>query len=227
MSLSNRYILLAAALAIVGIVITQVPMKSGIAQAQDGYPDKNGGLFSLKGGNGVVLGTILVGAGGAVATAGGAAAAGGGVIGILRNEPIYDVTNRKPMEFELIAKIIRNAERVGDYRQSGKYTVFWPTNEALTRVLGEERVKALQRIENQTQAQALLAGLTVKGNYNIASLQEAAKAKKALETLDGQPILLTKEGEKLFVNGVEVLGTEYPASNGWVLTTDGVIFKED
>ena len=56
MSLSNRYIRLAAALAIVGIVITQVPMKSGIAQAQDGYPDQNGGLFSLKGGNGVVLG---------------------------------------------------------------------------------------------------------------------------------------------------------------------------
>lgn len=230
MSLNNRYIRLAAAVAIIGIVMTQVPMKSGIAQAQDGYPDQNGGLFSLRGSNGVVLGAILVGAGGAVLTAGGSAAAvasGGGAIAILRSEPIYDVTNRKPTEFEQIAKIIRNAERVGDYRQGSKYTVFWPTNEALTRTLGEARVKALQRIENQSAAQALLAGLTVKGSYNLAALRDAAKTKKVLETVDGQGVALTVEGDKLFANGVEILSTEYPASNGWVLAANGVIFRED
>lgn len=229
MKFQNRFVRLGAALAIIGIVISQIPIKSTIAQAADGYNDNTRGLFSLKGGGGLLAGGVLVGVGyGALTKAGAGAAVGGGsgAGAILGNEPIYDVTNRKPEQFELISKIIRNGERVEDYRKNGQYTAFWPTNEAILRVLGAQRVKALQETANQAQAKEFLAGITVKGSYNLAALEEAAKSKKVLETVSGQSVSITKVGEKLFANGIEVLSTEYPASNGWVLATNGMISKD-
>lgn len=232
MKFQNRFVRLAAALAIVGIVVAQIPMRSTIAQAADGYGDSKGGLISLEGGSGIVLGGAVMSlVYGTVAKSGAAVAmgtSGGGtsLVAVLRSEPIYDLTDQKPEQFELVAKIIRNGQRVEDYRQNGKYTVFWPTNETLTRALGAERVKALQLAANQQKAKEFLASITVRGSYNLEALEDAAKCNKMLETLGGQTIVLTKEGETLRANGTTVLSTEYPASNGWVLATEGVVSSD-
>lgn len=230
MKFHNRFIRLATAVGIVGIVATQVPTRSSVALAADGYPDTRPG-FSLKGGGGVVLGGILVAAGaGAFGQAAGAAV--GGAAGVVKGAgigaaPIYDVVNNHPDEFDALAKIIRNGEQVQDYRNPGQYTLFAPTTTSLVKALGADRVNALQQTANEDQAKKFLASITVKGSYNIDALRDAARTGKILESLTGQSIVLKLEGDKLFANGVELVGSENPATNGWVIASNGIVATDE
>ena len=231
MKIPDRVIRLSVAAALIGIVAAQIPTRLSVATAatsrqeggpiqtaRDGYP--NNAVFTTK--NLIFAGALAAAAGGAVG-----AGAGGSIRGaVLSSASIYDVTTQHPNEFDLIVKIIRNAEQVNTYRAGDKTTVFWPTNEALTKALGADGVAALQKTANQAQAKQLLQSLTVSGSYNLDSLKAAARGKQSLQTLAGQAIVLTMSGEKLLANGVEVINTEYPAINGYVLMTNGVVSKD-
>jgi len=228
MKFQNRFIRLAAAMGIVGVIATQIPTRSSIAFAGDGYPDKNPGL---KGGGGVVLGGILVAAGsgalgqaagGAVGAAAGAASRAG-----IGAAPIYDVVDSHPDEYSALAKIMRNGQQVQGYRAPSQQTLFAPTNTALVKALGAARVEALQQAANQDQAKQFLASITVKGSYNLDALRDAARSGKILESLSGQSVVLKLEGDKLFANGVELIGSENPATNGWVIATNGIVVTDE
>ena len=79
----------------------------------------------------------------------------------------------------------------------------------------------------QAEAKKLLFSITVKGSYNLAALRDAANTGKILDTLSGQTVSLRMDGNKLMANGVEVLNNEAPASNGWVIATNGLVNKEE
>ena len=228
MKFENRFIRLAAALTIVGIVVTQIPSRNSVAfaQVQDGYPDKNNGFFSLKGTGGIILGAIIVGAGsGAILRAGGVAA--GSSSGVIGSKSIYDIVDSKSDDFSIITKLIRNSEQVENYRKNGPFTIFAPTNDALIKALGADIVTNLQTTAKQTEAKQLLQSITVKGAYSISALKDAAKSGKVLEALSGQPVSLKLSGDKLTANGIEILNNESPAINGWVIATNGVINKDN
>lgn len=229
MKLKNRFIRLATAFAIVGVIASQIPSRPSVSLAADGYIDPGTGVLSLKGAGGVAAGAVLVGAVyGAVVNAG--KSAGGAVKGAVvagGGSPIYDVTAGKASEFSDIASIIRNAGEVENYRKNGAYTVFWPTNEALVKALGQGRVDVLKSAAATSQAKAFLATITVSGSYNLGRLKDSATRGTTLKTLSGDSVVLVDNAGKLTANGVEVLDVEYPATNGWVLATNGIIVTED
>jgi uncharacterized surface protein with fasciclin (FAS1) repeats len=226
MKLKNRFIRMAAAFAIVGIVALQIPARPSVSLAADSYVDSGGGLLS--GAGGVAAGAVIVGAAyGAIVNAGKATAGGtirgGATPGAAA--PIYDVTDGRE-EFSEIAKIIRIAGAVEPYRTE-TYTVFWPTNETLNKTVGASRVTSLQQVANSAQAKTFLSSITVAGSYNLQRLQDAAGQGKRLSTLTGATITLKSDGEKLTANGIELQETEYPASNGWILTADGIVAQDE
>lgn len=242
MKIPDRIIRLAIAMSIIGIVAAQVPTRLSVATAatrQEGGGGNNEGGGNDEGpvqtaqdgypSNAVLTTRNIILAGALAATAGGAvgAGAGGSIRGaVLSSAGVYDITLQHPNEFDIIAKIIRNAEMVNTYRASEKTTVFWPTNEAIVRSLGADAAAALQKSPNQAQAKQFLQSLTVMGSYSLSDLKAAAGKKQALQTVAGQSIVLTMSGDKLLANGVELIGTEYAASNGSVLVANGVISKE-
>ena len=227
MKLKNRFIRIAAAFAIVGIVALQIPARPSVSLAADGYKDTGGGLLSFKGAGGVAAGAVLVGAAYSAIVNAGKSAAGGTIKGAIApgTASIAEVTDSKD-EFSEIAKILNNSGSQDSYR-SEAITVFWPTNEALTKALGASGVSALQAAANSAQAKTFLASLTVAGKYNIQRLNDAAGQGKVLATLSGGSIVLKSEGGKLTANGVEIIGTETAASNGWIIATNGVVAKDE
>lgn len=229
---------LVVAMTIIAVVAMLVPSRSSIAEAASVAPAEEVkfstalALDDCTGGTGVNRGSTLlttkdpIFVAALVTTVGGAlgAGAGGSIRGaVLRAAPVYDVTTQNSAEFDLIAKIIRNAEQVNTYRANEQTTVFWPNNESLVRALGAGRVEALQQTANQAQAKQFLLSLTVPGSYNLEALKAAVRSAQVLRSATGQSVSLTMSGDKLFANGVEMVNSEYPATNGYVLVARGLI----
>lgn len=230
MKLKNRFIRMAAAFAIVGVVASQIPSRPSVSLAADGYKDGGGGLLQFKGTTGAVTGAVLAGAAYSALANAGALAAGGTIQGAVlsQSKPIYDVTASKPNEFSLIKEIIDNANnnQIENYRLNGQYTVFWPLTSSFVRDKGATNAYAFTKTGAKADALGLLQSLTVSGAYNLKTLK--GKVGQNLTTLAGTTITVgqTTAG-KLTLNGVVVVETEYPASNGWVLATDGVVPTEE
>jgi hypothetical protein len=105
--------------------------------------------------------------------------------------------------------------------QSEGYTVFAPTNESLVKALGAEKVAALQSPGQREMAKAFVLGLTVAKRYRIQDLKDIASQSKSASSLSGDVINLKVEEGKVKANSAELL-SEYAASNGYILTTNGV-----
>jgi uncharacterized surface protein with fasciclin (FAS1) repeats len=242
MKLKNRFFRITTALAITGLVAAQIPSRPSVSLAADGYPGGSRALFSGGGAGTVIIGgaaayalyTVVAGGkltGGVGAPVPPAEDAGGtekngigsnGGVGGGGTETVFEVTESKSDDFGSIAKIIENADATEKY-STESYTGLYPTNDAL----GTEKATSLQDPANKDEAKKFLASITVAGNYNIERLKEVASQGKSLKALNGDTIALKLEGDTLTANGVEVLANEYPASNGWVLATDGVVTSTD
>lgn len=227
MKFQNRFIRLAAALAIVGIVATQIPSRTSVAFAQDGYPEKSDGLFTLKGTGGLLLGAVVVAAAAYAILPKRAdekeSQGSGNSGGVALSKSVYDTLDSMPNDFSIIANLIRASEQTDNLREEGPFTILAPTNDALTKALGTDGVAELQTPAKQKEAKELLQSITIKGSFNVAALKEAANSGTALETMSGQSIVLKLSGDKLVANGIEVLSNESVAVNGWVIALDGVI----
>lgn len=141
-------------------------------------------------------------------------------------ESIYEVMQSKPDEFRALTQILRNTDETETYKSSGPYTVFWPTDAALTKALGVERVAVLQSAAGQQDARHFIASLTVSGSYSLQRLRALATEGKALTTLTGDEVVFKLDGNTLTANGVALLQSEYPAQNGFVLVTEGIVARE-
>lgn len=223
----DRLTRFAFALAVCGAIASQVPTRSGVVLAQDGYPESAGGLLDIQGKN-TVGAVVLTGLG-----AGAARSLGGIRHGSLGSTPIYDVYRNHMDEsdsdrFVEVVRLIDNADLENFYRESTPHTVLLPNDSNLVKVLGRESLSALQSRNKQDEARAFLRARTLDGSYSYGRLLELAKLHSNLKTLDGHTLSLHLEGERLFIGKVEVLATEYPASNGFVLVTDSLLtFEED
>ena len=121
-----------------------------------------------------------------------------------------------------VAGVVSKAIGAKEAKEDG-YTVFAPTDESLVRVLGAEKVEILQQPAQQEMAKAFILGLALSGRYNINRLNATASLSKSVSALSGDSVNLKASGGKLMANTAEVLSTEYPASNGMVLITNGVV----
>ncbi|WP_395095020.1 fasciclin domain-containing protein [Armatimonas sp.] len=227
MKLKNRFIRLAAAFAIVGIVALQIPARPSVSLAQDGYRDTGGGLLNFQGAGGVAAGAVIVGAAYSAIVNAGKSAGGGTIKGAIAagRAPIPEMTDDED-EYDEISNILKNSGQ-SDFYRSKSLTVFWMPSAVLIKALGASKVSELQAAANSAQAKTFLASLTVEGAYNINRLNDSAGRGEILKTLTGGSIALKSEGGKLTANGVQILGREKAASNGWIIAADGVVAQDE
>ena len=122
---------------------------------------------------------------------------------------VEDITS--DAELTTLASVIRKAELVEALNATGPHTVFAPTNEAFEG-LPENMLEDLMKPDNRAQLVALLNNHVVAGQLKAAQLQDGSM----LKTIGGTQLKVTKEGNRLTVNGAEVMEADALSQNGVV-----------
>lgn len=224
MRFNNRLTRFTVALAIAGTISAQIPMSGGTAMAQDDYIGSGGGGGTVRGliqgavfllvGYGI-YGTVTDRRGGGVPPVGTDPNAVP-VIGDEEKKPIWDVLNGNE-DFKNLAVATEQAGLKETLRSEGPYTAFAPTTAAFS-AIPPETMADLQRPENAEKMRTLLSYHVVKGSYTIEQLKTATANNAAgvqLETLvPGQTVTVTNDATGLRINGIMIVETDIPASNG-------------
>jgi len=184
MNYKSRFLRLALAVGVAGMISAQIPMSGGIAMADDDYNLGGGsssrglieaavialfgyGIFStFTSGNNTPADT-----GGAAPVDTGGGGAGPGALppsGV--TAPIWDVANGNP-DLNQFATEAQDAGLQGQLRDNGQYTVFAPTNAAFA-LLPPATLTQLNQSGNQAALKAIIALHIVPGHaYTIAQLK--------------------------------------------------------
>ena len=217
MRVNNRFTRFALSVGVVGIISSQIPLAGGVAMAQDYNPTGGGGGRGLV--TALVLGLVGVGvystlsdktpaAPAAPDTAGGA----GGTAPVV--PPAANAFDAAAANTDLttFASASTKAGLADDLKQPGPYTIFAPTNAAFASLPGDT-LATLQQPENAAKLKALLQYHVVQGKYTMQDLRNLADGTQ-LPTVAGSPVTITKQGTNVLVNGVQVIDSDIPASNG-------------
>jgi len=208
------------ALALCGTIASLLPLGSGTVLADDGYTDPKLKLTT----NNALRAALYTGM--AQSGASGLAGHSASLFG-LGNTPIYDVYRNHADQFSHIIKLIHNAELTNFYRESTSHTVLLPNDQVLLESLGKDALEALENPTNKARAAAFLRARTLDGSYSFGRLLTLAKEKGNVTTLDGHTLPLRHEGERLWIGNAEVIATEFPASNGFILVTSPLLTIEE
>jgi len=239
MKFKDRALRLATALAITGVIASQIPLRGetafgSVKPPSDGYltdgKDNSGSFLGIKGltNRNVINGAAFTILGLGIystlndsrAAAGSAtgAATGTSTSGLIlagdRSKPIYDVAQSTPTEFSLLIKLIDDAELVTRLREDGPFTLFAPNNAGLSLVKPEAFAR-LQKPENKAALVSMLQKHIVKGRYTISDLM-AMKDGTSLETLAGTTVIVRNKDNYLTLNGIPVVQNDIAARNGWI-----------
>ena len=120
--------------------------------------------------------------------------------------------------FSTLAAALTAAELVETLKGEGPFTVFAPTDDAFAK-LPEGTLDELLKPENK---QTLIDILTY--HVSAEALPAADVVEQTLiETVNGIPLQVKLDGDKVFINGAEVIITDVKASNGVIHVIDSVI----
>ena len=238
----NQYIHLASALAIAGLVASQIPSRSSISLAADGCCAKTGvGCTTTPPPSNSDAEQLAMRAGGLVLLAGFANAGAGGVgsgpggVLLAGEQDIASLlrTQARPLGISDFSAIYANSgqqtvseekdlglaglppRNIGTAEAQGTRTVFAPTNESLSAALGAERVAQLKLPANQSQARAFVESLTLQGQHNISQIKNRAARRQSLLILNGDSLVPN-------IGWGELMLSEHPATDGIVIVTNGV-----
>lgn len=125
---------------------------------------------------------------------------------------------------------VKAAGLVETLEGKGPFTVFAPTNEAFGK-LPAGTVETLVKPENKATLVKILTYHVVSGNYTAADLMKMVKAgggKAMLKTVEGDPLMLSENGSKLYVSGeksgvAEVTIPNVKQSNGVIHVVNTVV----
>ena len=118
---------------------------------------------------------------------------------------------------------VKAAGLVDTLAGTGPFTVFAPTNDAFAK-LPPGTVDTLLKPENKAMLVAVLTYHVVPGRLTAADLEKMIKAghgKAMLKTVQGEPLTLSEEGKKIFIQGAKSGVAEVTIPN--VLQSNGVI----
>ena len=150
--------------------------------------------------------------------AGGAGGTGRGSGTTIAAEPeLYDVvgTALKAVSFTTLAGLVVDAGLVEPLRAPGPITVFAPTNEAFA-ALPDGTLEAVRA--DPDLLTTVLTYHVVSGKLALADLQPGP-----LETLAGIDLTVTRDGDTVLINGIEVTAGDIEATNGVVHVVNGVL----
>lgn len=112
---------------------------------------------------------------------------------------------------------LKAAGYVDALTNAGPFTVFAPNNQAFEQ-LPEGTVKDLLKPENKLALQDILEYHVYVGVIRESIMKDGMK----LDQVNGKKISLTKDGDKIQVNGANIIGV-VPTSNGIVYVIDKVL----
>lgn len=235
MKLEERALRLTAALAIVGLISSQIPMRgqtalgsvesvSSAIQPADGYlsdsKDNSGNFLGIPGLtnrntiSGIALGLLGLGAYSTLTEANAMRRASALGATQAQNKPIYDVLKSMPDDFSEIVKLVDAAEQVNLLREDRPYTFFAPTNTGLLSLSSAQRTQ-LRNPANKTALSQRIKRHTLAGRYKISELL-TLKDGTSLETLSGDSVILRNKDGILTLDGIRIVQSDIAASNGWI-----------
>ena len=104
---------------------------------------------------------------------------------------------------------------------AGPLTVFAPVNSAFD-ALPEGTVENLLKPENKAALADILTRHAAPGSFNIEGLEKEAKKGRKIYTATGDYLVVTVEGDNIFIAGAKILGS-IQTTNGIINVVDKVI----
>lgn len=119
-------------------------------------------------------------------------------------------------QFTTLAGLLVEADLVQALRADGPFTVFAPTDSAFTAL----PVSTLDAVYADPELLAtVLTHHVVAGTYHVADLEDGQR----LETLAGDELVVSIDGDTVSVDGVEVVAADVPATNGLIHVVGAVL----
>jgi uncharacterized surface protein with fasciclin (FAS1) repeats len=123
--------------------------------------------------------------------------------------------------FKTLVAAVGAAGLVDTLKGPGPFTVFAPTDEAFAK-LPKATFDDLLKPENKAKLTAILTYHVVAGRVMAADVVKLKSAK----TVNGQKVKIVVKGDKVMVNGANVVKTDISASNGVIHVIDTVILPK-
>ena len=133
--------------------------------------------------------------------------------------PIGDIVGEALVagRFTTLAALLVEAGLVDALRDTGPFTVFAPVDDAFAALPGAtlDAVYADKDLMTAVLTYHVVAGEVL----SIADIESGT----TLTTLHGTNLTITKVGDKTFVNGIEIVVSDVPATNGVIHVIGGVL----
>ncbi len=142
-----------------------------------------------------------------------------GVKDDVSNPNIVQVASGSKDHTTLVAAV-KAAGLVSSLSNAGPFTVFAPTNAAFDK-LPAGTVDNLLKPENKGDLENILGYHTYVGNLKTEYMQDGQK----FDMVYGGRVTITKDGDKTFVNGSEILAT-IPTANGIIHVIGDVLLPK-
>lgn len=139
-----------------------------------------------------------------------------GVVDDVSNPNIVQVASGSADHTTLVAAV-KAAGLVDALSNAGPFTVFAPTNAGFDK-LPKGTVEDLVKPENKEKLKSILEYHTYIGVLDGVLLQDGAE----YDMVDGGKVKITKQGDKAFVNGFEIIAS-IRAANGMVHVINDVL----
>lgn len=133
--------------------------------------------------------------------------------------PLGDIVGEAltAQQFTTLAALLVNAGLVDALRAEGPFTVFAPVDASFL-ALPPETLDAVYADMNLLTA-VLTYHVVAGENLALADLPDGT----VLTTLQGGTLTITKSGDSTFVNGIEIVAGDVPATNGVIHVIGGVL----
>lgn len=151
------------------------------------------------------------------------AAIGGGQSGVKDDESAKDVVKvaAGSKDHTTLVAAVKQAELVDALSNAGPFTVFAPTNAAFDQ-LPKGTVEDLMKPENKAKLQDILQYHVFVGNLSTTLMQDG----QTLNQVNGGNITLSKNGDKVVINGKANVVASIPAANGVIHVIDAVLLPK-
>ncbi|HHF0502298.1 TPA: fasciclin domain-containing protein [Vibrio diabolicus] len=123
--------------------------------------------------------------------------------------------------FNTLVAAVKAADLVDTLKGEGPFTVFAPTDDAFAK-LPDGTIDMLLMPENKDKLVSILTYHVVPGKVMAADVVKLDKA----TTVQGQDVMIKTMGDKVMVNGANVMATDVKAKNGVIHVIDTVIMPK-
>ncbi|MFG6247989.1 fasciclin domain-containing protein [Vibrio diabolicus] len=120
--------------------------------------------------------------------------------------------------FNTLVAAVKAADLVDTLKGEGPFTVFAPTDDAFAK-LPDGTIDMLLMPENKDKLVSILTYHVLPGKVMAADVVKLDKA----TTVQGQDVMIKTMGDKVMVNGANVMVTDVKAKNGVIHVIDTVI----